>query len=115
MTFLTGRGLGLCTPAAFCIWWRSWTGPVIERRSLKYEAVYLHELTDGFKAERVIGGWIDFYNTERPINFLVGPNSSGKSRFADLASAICARFAPFGGVELEIPPREPIREPPRFE
>ena len=40
----------------------------IERlwRSLKYEAVYLHELTDGFRAERVIGDWIDFYNTERP-------------------------------------------------
>ena len=40
----------------------------IERlwRSLKYEAVYLHELTDGFKAERVNGEWIDFYNTERP-------------------------------------------------
>ena len=40
----------------------------IERlwRSLKYEAVYLHELTDGFKAERVIGDWINFYNTERP-------------------------------------------------
>jgi putative transposase len=40
----------------------------IERlwRSLKYEAVYLHELTDGFKAKRVIGDWIDFYNTERP-------------------------------------------------
>ncbi len=40
----------------------------IERlwRSLKYEAVYLHELTDGFKAERVIGEWIDFYNAERP-------------------------------------------------
>ncbi len=40
----------------------------IERlwRSLKYEAVYLHELTDGFVAERVIGEWINFYNTERP-------------------------------------------------
>ena len=40
----------------------------IERlwRSLKYEAIYLHELTYGFKAERVIGEWIDFYNTERP-------------------------------------------------
>jgi putative transposase len=24
-------------------------------RSLKYEAVYLHDLTDGFRAERVIG------------------------------------------------------------
>jgi len=40
----------------------------IERlwRSLKYEAIYLHKLTDGFIAERVIAEWIDFYNTERP-------------------------------------------------
>jgi putative transposase len=46
----------------------------IERlwRSLKYEAVYLHELTDGFKAERVISEWIDFYNTERPHSSLDG-------------------------------------------
>ena len=44
----------------------------IERlwRSLKYEAVYLHELTDGFKAERVIAEWIGFYNTERPHSAL---------------------------------------------
>jgi len=35
-------------------------------RSMKYEAVYLHELTDGFHAERVIGDWISFHNTERP-------------------------------------------------
>ena len=46
----------------------------IERlwRSLKYEAVYLHELTDGFHAERVIGEWIGFYNTERPHSSLDG-------------------------------------------
>jgi len=46
----------------------------IERlwRSLKYEAVYLHELTDGFTAERVIGEWIGFYNTERPHSALAG-------------------------------------------
>ncbi len=46
----------------------------IERlwRSLKYEAVYLHELTDGFKAERVIGEWIGFYNTVRPHSALAG-------------------------------------------
>jgi plasmid stability protein len=29
----------------------------------------------------------------------------------DLAEAIRRRFAPFGGVELKIPPREPIPEP----
>jgi putative transposase len=46
----------------------------IERlwRSLKYEAVYLHELSDGFVAERVIGEWIGFYNTERPHSALGG-------------------------------------------
>ncbi len=34
---------------------------------------------------------------------------------ANLASAIRARFAPLGGVELEIPPRSPMRKPPRFD
>ena len=33
----------------------------------------------------------------------------------NLASIIRARFAPLGGVELELPPREPAREPPRFD
>jgi len=32
-------------------------------RPLKYEAVYLHELADGFKAERGIRNWMDIYNT----------------------------------------------------
>lgn len=40
----------------------------IERlwRSLKQEAVYLHESLDGFQARRVIKDWIGFYKTERP-------------------------------------------------
>ena len=33
---------------------------------------------------------------------------------ANLARAIRARFASLGGVELDIPPREPMREPSRF-
>ncbi len=35
------------------------------------------------------------------------PSASGK----DLVEAIRRRFAPLGGVELEIPPRGPIRDP----
>ena len=31
-------------------------------RSLKYEAVYLRELEDGFEAQRVIDTWMAFYN-----------------------------------------------------
>jgi len=61
----------------------------IERlwRSLKYEAVYLHELTDGFKADRVIGEWIDFYNTVRPHSALAGrtpAEAHGAGRPVDL-------------------------------
>ena len=39
----------------------------IERlwRSLKQEAVYLPEITDGFQAKRIINNWVGFYNSER--------------------------------------------------
>ena len=46
----------------------------IERlwRSLKYEAVYLRELSDGRAAERETGDWFDFYNQVRPHSSLDG-------------------------------------------
>ena len=46
----------------------------IERlwRSLKYEAVYLQELADGFAARDLIAGWMEFYNFERPHSALGG-------------------------------------------
>ena len=44
----------------------------IERlwRSLKQEAIYLEEISDGFRAWRVVKKWIAFYNTERPHSAL---------------------------------------------
>ncbi len=33
----------------------------------------------------------------------------------NLGTAIRELFRPYGGVELEIPPREPMREPPTFD
>ena len=33
----------------------------------------------------------------------------------NLAAAIRARIAPLGGVELDLPKREPMPEPPRFD
>lgn len=46
----------------------------IERawRSLKQEAVYLHELSGGLDAHRVIAAWFEFYNHERPHAALGG-------------------------------------------
>ena len=56
-------GRGRCLDNAF-----------IERlwRSLKYEAVYLHELADGFAAQRVIDDWMEYYNEIRPHSALAG-------------------------------------------
>ena len=47
---------------------------VIERlwRSLKVEAVYLHDLADGLMAHEVIGAWMSSYNEARPHSALGG-------------------------------------------
>ena len=44
----------------------------IERlwRSHKPEAVYLQKITDGFRANRIIDNWIEYYNSERPHSAL---------------------------------------------
>ncbi len=42
--------------------------------------------------------------------------NAARSPERNLYERIRARFAPFGGVDdLELPPREPAREPPRFD
>ena len=64
--------------------WKARRGSVfIERlwRSLKYEAVYLHELCEGFEAERVIASWMRFYTLERPHSALGGRTPSEAYRW----------------------------------
>ncbi len=39
----------------------------------------------------------------------------GRPSGRNLYERIHARFAPLGGVNLELAPREPAREPPRFD
>ena len=47
----------------------------IERlwRSLKCEAIHLHEIAGGVAARRLIGDWVRIYNAERPRSALRGP------------------------------------------
>ena len=65
----------------------------IERlwRSLKYEAVYLHELRDGVAARRVIGEWIAFYNEVRHHSALDGRTPQEALEATDTAAARRAR------------------------
>lgn len=41
--------------------------------------------------------------------------AADRSEAKGLGTAIRDLFAPLGGVELELPPREPMREPPDFD
>ncbi len=56
----------------------------IERlwRSLKYESVYLEELTGGHHARRVIASWLDHYNHRRP-HLALGGRTPAEAYFAD--------------------------------
>ena len=42
-------------------------------RSLKQEAVYLHEITNGFQAKQIIDDWTGFCNSRRPHTVLDQP------------------------------------------
>ncbi|HYZ21059.1 MAG TPA: plasmid stabilization protein [Rhodopila sp.] len=41
--------------------------------------------------------------------------ASARPGGANLYERVRARFAPLGGVEFDLPPREPAREPPSFD
>jgi plasmid stability protein len=45
----------------------------------------------------------------------VSLTTSGRPAGRNLYERIHARFAPLGGVDLQLPAREPVREPPRFD
>ena len=64
------------------------------RRSLKYEAVYQHEIADGFTARRVIAEWIGFYNSQRPHSALGGRTSAEAYRGDTPVDMWTSRFAP---------------------
>ena len=82
----------------------------IERlwRSLKYEAVYLRDLDDGFEAQRVIGEWVEFYNETRPHAALGGRTSAEAYRdgVAEQQQEVAYRTGTAGG-------RHGVRRHPR--
>ena len=52
---------------------------------------------------------------EEGARLILGRAVECAPRSRDLASIIRSHFGPANGVDLELPPREPGREPPSFE
>jgi plasmid stability protein len=57
------------------------------------------------------------HSMEAEVREILRATLSGPQRPADqnLFERIRARLAPLGGVDLDLPPRAPLREPPRFD
>jgi len=52
---------------------------------------------------------------EEARNILRTAVEHGPEQELDIVASFRRRFEPLGGVDLELPPREPMREPPDFD
>jgi plasmid stability protein len=49
------------------------------------------------------------------LRLALGGNKGQPAAMTNLGDSIRAIVEPIGGIELDIPPRKPIREPPKFD
>lgn len=77
-------------------------------------SITIRNLDDGVKARLRVQAAKHGRSMEEEARIILREAVERGPRPKNLASAVRARFAPFGGVELDIPPRQPAREPPPF-
>ena len=78
-------------------------------------SITIRNLDDDVKTQLRIRASTNGRSMEEEVRLILREAVGRKEGPKSLASAIRARFAPFGGVELEIPARQPMREPPSFD
>ena len=78
-------------------------------------SITIRRLDDSVKAKLRVRAAVHGRSMEEEAREIlkIGVEAEGSVR-PNLAEAIRRRFEPLGGVELKIPPREPIRRPPKF-
>lgn len=77
-------------------------------------SITIRKLDDSVKAKLRIQAARHGRSMEEEARSLITAALAKKSKRPNLAELIRKRMEPLGGVELEIPPREPMREPPDF-
>ena len=79
-------------------------------------SITIRNLEDGLKRQLRIRAAQHGQSMEEEVRQILRTALSQDSTGpANLARAIRARFAPLGGVDLDLPPRTPMREPSRFD
>jgi plasmid stability protein len=77
-------------------------------------SITIRKLDDGVKTRLRLQAAENGRSMEEEVRVILREAVASGAGPDNLAAAIRARFAPFGGVELELPPREPARDPPEF-
>ena len=77
-------------------------------------SITVRNLEDSVKARLRMRAAERGRSMEEEVRVILRDAVRSRSEPENLAQAIRARFAPLGGVELQLPPRDPIREPPDF-
>ena len=78
-------------------------------------SITVRNLDEGVKKRLRVRAADNGRSMEEEVRLILREAVEPETRGENLAEAIRARFAPLGGVELELPPREPMREPPKFD
>ena len=77
-------------------------------------SITIRNLDDGVKAKLRVRAATNGRSMEEEARTILREAVEREDSEKGLGTAIHELFKPLGGVELEIPPREPMRESPRF-
>ncbi len=78
-------------------------------------SITVRNLDDGLKRRLRVRAAENGRSMEQEAREILKQALEEETPIKDLGTAIHELFKPFGGVELEIPPRDPMREPPKFD
>ncbi|NKC16866.1 MAG: plasmid stabilization protein [Gammaproteobacteria bacterium] len=78
-------------------------------------SITIRNLDDAVKTRLRVRAAGNGRSMEEEARLILRDAVESKPRSGNLAESIRARIAPLGGVDLELPPREPAREPPTFD
>ena len=77
-------------------------------------SITIRNLDDGIKQRLRVRAAEHGRSMEEEARDILRQVMDGSTPPRNLAAAIRARIAPFGGVEISLPNREPMRKPPNF-
>jgi len=90
-------------------------GPDDEQGSIIMASITIPNLDDDVKTRLRMRAAGNGRSMEEEARVILRQAVGRKPGSQDLASIIRTHFGPSNGVDLELPPRKPVREPPRFD